>query len=144
MVLGTPAQELEIRYTEHAKAASKAKNYPEALACYERLAQMQGDPPEIIYEMARVAADAGNYDRCLALMQQLASPDKLGYPNAHVWHAFRLMLNPGDGRMNRQQAESHLLLALDGSPDDKEAAHGLLGELYLRQRRPSLWLRRIC
>src|SRR5947207_1832694 len=39
MAVGTPAQELEKTYTEHARLAAEAKKYPEALACYERLAQ---------------------------------------------------------------------------------------------------------
>ena len=32
---------------------------------------------------------------------------------------------------NRRLAESHLLKALDGELDDRDAAHALLGKLYL-------------
>jgi tetratricopeptide (TPR) repeat protein len=131
IAMSTPAQELETRYTERAKAAMRAKNYPEALACYERLAQMKSDQPEVLFDTAFAANAAGNPERCLLLMQQLAGPDKLGYPKAHFWHAVRLMVIPGDVRQNRQLAEAHILLALEGGVEDKEAAHGLLGELYL-------------
>src|SRR5262245_43872010 len=74
----TPAQRLETRYLEHAQASAKAKNHEESLVCYERLADMQSDRPEILYEMAQACEAAGQTERCLLLMGRLAPADRPG------------------------------------------------------------------
>ena len=47
----TPNQEIAGRYKERAEAAEKAKDYREALVCYERLADLQNDD-EVAYKWA--------------------------------------------------------------------------------------------
>jgi tetratricopeptide (TPR) repeat protein len=131
MALLAPQQELVARYGAQAKSAAKAKRFDEALACHERLAQLQRDRADAVYEMAVAAEGAGQLGRCALLMQQLAPPDAQGYAKAHLWNAARLLARKGDEQQSRQLAESHLLRALEAGLDDKEAAHGLLGELYL-------------
>ena len=127
----TPAQELEARYVDQAKNAARAKNHAEAVACYERLAQLQSDRPDVVYEMALAADAAGQSDRCILLMQQLAPPDKLGHAKAHLWNGVRLLSRSYEALQNRQLAESHLLRALEAGIEDKEAAHTFLGDLNL-------------
>lgn len=131
----TPTQEVEAHYWEHAKEAAKVKDYPEALACYERLADLQNDRADIIYELALAAEADGQLDRCRRLMGQLAAVDHQGYAKAHVWQAIRLMAEANQTQQQRQLAETHLLRALEAGIEDKEAAHGLLGELYMTRGR---------
>src|SRR5262249_7916550 len=64
-------------------------------------------------------------------MEELAPLDRLGYGPAHLWRAVQLLRGGKPSPRERQAAESHLLHALDGEPEDREAAHALLGELYL-------------
>ncbi len=134
MALFTPAQDVEARYWDMARTATKAKNPAGALACYERLAQLQQDRPDVVFELALAADAAGQHDRCLNLMQQLAPLDKIGYAKAHLWSGVRLFTHPSSGPLQREQAEGHLLRALEAGIDDKEAAHAWLGEVYLSKR----------
>jgi tetratricopeptide (TPR) repeat protein len=126
----TPAQDIERRYWDRAQAATKAKNHAEAMACYERLAYLQTDRPDVLYELALSAEAAEQPERCKALMHRVAPPERLGYPKGHLWQAIRIMSDGQQSRGMRQIAETHLLKALEGGVEDKEAAHGLLGELY--------------
>jgi tetratricopeptide (TPR) repeat protein len=126
----TPSQDIERQYWERAQAATRAKNFTEAIACYERLAYLQSDRSDVLFEMALNAEAAEQPERCKALMNRLASPDQQGYAKAHLWQAVKLMTAPQQPLNWRQIAESHLLKAIDGGVEDKEAAHGLLGELY--------------
>jgi tetratricopeptide (TPR) repeat protein len=130
----TSTQEVEARYRERALSAGRAKDYTEALACYERLAGFQNDRAETLFEMALIAEQAGQPERCQLLMNQLAAPEHQGHPKAHLWQAVRILSQPAQTQQLeqvRQLAETHLMRALDGGLDDKEAAHGLLGDLYL-------------
>jgi tetratricopeptide (TPR) repeat protein len=129
----TPTQEIERTYKERAQNAIKAKNLPEAIACYERLAILQADRPEALYDLALSLNANKQPDRCLALMHRLAPPESQGYANAHLWQAVRLMAAAPQTQQMRQIAETHLLRALEGGVDDKELAHGLLGELYFQR-----------
>jgi tetratricopeptide (TPR) repeat protein len=135
MAMFTRAQDLEIRYTSQAAAAMNAKDYKQALACYERLSQLQNDREETLYDMAIAAEMSGDINRCLILMRQLAPPDKAGYPQAHLWNASYLMLRYINQKDARELAKVHLETALEGGVADKESAHGLLGELYLIERK---------
>jgi len=127
----TPLQDVQARYTERAVGSAKAKDFPEALACYERLASFQNDRPDTLYEMALIADQAGQPERCLAIMNQLAAPESQGYPKAHLWQAVRALSQPGQTQQMRQLAETHLLRAVEGGVEDKEAAHAILGDLYM-------------
>jgi Flp pilus assembly protein TadD len=127
----TPAQELEARYLEQAKSSFKAKDYAAALTCYERLACGGEDRPEVLYGLALAAEALGQDDRAAALMNGLAPADRQGYAQAHLWQARHLLSAPEPSAQARAEAEAHVLHALDGELEDRDAAHALLGELYV-------------
>jgi tetratricopeptide (TPR) repeat protein len=126
----TPAQELEARYLEQAKTALKAKDYAGAMTCYDRLAYVAADQPDVLYGLALCAEGLGQTGRASAIMNALTT-DEPGYAPAHLWLARRLITAPTPEPGVRDKVESHLLRALDGELDDPDAAHALLGELYL-------------
>ncbi len=129
----TPAQEIQGRYTEQAQNMVRTKEYSEALVCYERLAILQDDRPETLYDMARAAMAAGKQGRCDQIMNQLApldDPDRVGLAKAHLWMAARL-LQSGPNPLRLQLAEAHLQLAIAGGIEDKGTANGMLGDIYL-------------
>jgi tetratricopeptide (TPR) repeat protein len=130
--LFTSADEIGSRYRERAQTMMRTKDYPEALVCYERLAHLQGDPPEILFEMARAAQLAGKPERCDQIMNQLAplnDKDHVGLAKAHLWMARRLLAGETNP-VRRQLAEAHLLMSIEGGVEDKGLAYGLLGEMY--------------
>ncbi len=126
-----PAQELETRYLDRAKELYKAKDYAGSMTCYDRLASLGDDRPNILYGLALSAGAAGQTGRAGVIMNALAQPDEAGYAPAQLWQARRLMAAPSLSVESRRLAESHLLKALDGELEDRDAAHALLGELYL-------------
>ena len=134
MYLGLPAHEVEARYQERAATASKAKEFPTALICYERLAALGQDRPENLYEMALALEAQGQPDRAFEVMLQLAPIDRTGYGPAHQWLALRHLKKMGDSK-ERKLAEAHLVRALDAGVPDPDAVHGLLGEVYFRSGR---------
>ena len=134
-VVLTPAQELQARYLEQAKTAFKAKDYAGALTCYDRLAYLGTDRPEVLYGLALSAEALEQPARAEVIMNALAPPDQPGYARAHYWLARDILAAPRAASGAREAAESHLLRALDGELDDREAADALLGDLYLESRR---------
>jgi tetratricopeptide (TPR) repeat protein len=129
--LTAPAQELETRYFDQAKALYKAKDYAGSMTCYDRLASLGENRPDILYGLALSAGAAGQTGRAVVVMNALAPPDEPGYAPAHVWQARRVLAAPAPSPEARRSAEVHLLKALDGELEDRDAAHALLGELYL-------------
>jgi tetratricopeptide (TPR) repeat protein len=122
-------RELQARYLSEGKAAFEAKDYAQARTCYER-AIPGGRDPEPVYRLALTTEALGDVGRAAALMRSITPGDGPGYAPAHYWFARKLLAAP-PGRGTREAAEEHLLKALDGDLDDKSAAHGLLGQLYL-------------
>jgi tetratricopeptide (TPR) repeat protein len=131
MVNLTPAQEVQTRYLQKARSAFRAKDYPLAMTCYDRLAHLAKDRPEILYGLALTAEAQGLEEWASILMNDLAPPDRQGFAEAHVWWARRLLLGPNTSGQTQKAAEAHLLRALEGALEDREEVHGLLGELYL-------------
>jgi tetratricopeptide (TPR) repeat protein len=129
----TPAGELEARYLEAGKSALKRQDYAAALTCYDRLAPRGGDRPEALYGLALTAEALGQPGRAAALMADLAPADQTGYGPAHVWQARHLLQTPGDAAETLAAAKNHLQLALKCDLEDRDAAHGLLGELCLAE-----------
>ncbi len=129
--LSLPAHELAARYQDRAAAAAKAKDFPTALVCYERLAALGQDRPENLYEMAVALANQGAPERAHEIMGQLAPLDHVGHGPAHFWLALYCYHNVNDPQ-NRKRAETHLRRALEAHlpGTEEDAAHGLLGELY--------------
>ena len=129
--LTAPAQELEARYLEQAKNLYKSRDYAGAMTCYDRLASLGDSRPDVLYGLALSAGAAGQTGRAGVIINALAPPDEPGYAPANLWQARRLMTAPSLSPESRRLAESHLLKALDGELEDRDAAHALLGELYL-------------
>jgi tetratricopeptide (TPR) repeat protein len=131
LVQATPEQEVRARYLAEGKAAHDRTHFRRALTCYERVAAVAHDQPEVLYRLALSAEQVGELDRTLGLMSELAPGDRKGYAPAHYWWARTLLMAPQASAEARDAAEIHLVRALDGELPDREAAHGLLGQLYL-------------
>lgn len=133
--LATPRHELQARYLDRAQRALAARDYALAMTCYDRLAHLEDGRPDILFGLARSAEALGQPQRAIVIMRQLAAPDVAGYGPAHLWWAERLL---GMSKVTPQMlalARSHLRHALDSDQlEDADAAHGLLGELYLASR----------
>src|SRR5262249_38480583 len=130
----TSPREVEARYLIQGKAALQAKDYCRALTCYERLAPGAQDQPEVQYRLALAAEALGEGGRAAGLIRGLVQADGRGYAPAHFWWAKQLLAAPPTPAL-LTAAEVHLLRALDGELEDREDAHGLLGQLYLNQGR---------
>jgi tetratricopeptide (TPR) repeat protein len=135
LVQATPEHEVQAHYLAEGKAAHERAHYRRALTCYERVAPLAHDRPEVLYRLALAAEQVGDIDRAVGLMGELAPPDRKGYAPAHVWWARTLLLAPQPSAQVRDAAEVHLVRALDGELPDREAVHGLLGQLYLGKGR---------
>jgi tetratricopeptide (TPR) repeat protein len=131
----TDTSELQARYLENGKAAFARKDYQRALACYERLASLTEDRPEVSYCLALTAEQLGHADRAVRLMSELAPQDRKGYAPAHFWWARQLLLAVEPSEQARSAAEVHLVRALDGDLPDRATGQGLLGQLYLARGR---------
>jgi tetratricopeptide (TPR) repeat protein len=136
LAVSTPDSEVQARYVAEGRAAHDRKDYSRALTCYERAAARTGhDQPEVLFRLALAAEQVGHTDRAVGLMTELAPPDCKGYSPAHFWWACVLLRMPQPTVEARDAAEVHLVRALDGELPDREAAHGLLGQLYLGKNR---------
>jgi predicted Zn-dependent protease len=131
----TPAGELRTRYRREGKEAAARQDHARALTCFERLAPEAADQPELLYQLAVSAERAGQTDRAVGLMSELAPATRRGYGPAHYWWARQLLLLPQRSDRARAAAETHLVRALDGELEDPTAAHGLLGQLYAERGR---------
>ncbi|HJZ91219.1 MAG TPA: tetratricopeptide repeat protein [Gemmataceae bacterium] len=128
-------RELQARYLTEGKAAFQAKDYPRALTCYERV--VPGSPdPEPVYRLALTVEALGDTGRAASLMRTIIPDEGPGYAPGHYWWARKLLAAP-PSTGTRAAAEEHLLKALAGDLEDKDAAHGLLGQLYLSTNRPA-------
>jgi tetratricopeptide (TPR) repeat protein len=135
--LALPAQEVEARYQEQANAATKAKDFPKALVCHERLTSLGRDRPDNLYELALAVTAHGQSERGFEIMEQLAPLDRIGYGPAHLWLGIHYFKTHGDPK-SRTRAEAHLQKALRAELPNPDPAHGLLGELYLLYGKPDL------
>jgi tetratricopeptide (TPR) repeat protein len=128
----TSHEDLEARYLDRAQSAFKARDYASALTCYDRLAHLGMDRPEILFGLAQAALAQGQPGRAAVILNALAPPRRQGYPPAHLWTARRLLLAPTEE--SRQLAKDHLQHALNGDLDERDAAYGLLGQIYLMDK----------
>jgi tetratricopeptide (TPR) repeat protein len=126
----TPEPELQAHYFEEGKNAFKAKDYAAAMTCFDRLAHLGSERPEILYQLALTADALGQRERATGIIQELAPASGGGYAQAHLWQAGRGLM-PGASDQSREAVEGHLLKALDGELEDRDVAHALLGRLYL-------------
>jgi Tfp pilus assembly protein PilF len=133
--LNSSSQEIQARYLNEAKNAYHAKNYARAQTCYERIAPVAADRPEIVYRLALTTEAAGDLGRAATLMRELAPEGSPGYAPAHFWLARQYLNASPQTPRSLASAEAHLGHALDGDLDDRDAAHGLLGTLQLNAGR---------
>jgi tetratricopeptide (TPR) repeat protein len=119
------------RYLEEAKSRVKAGDHAGALTCYERLTNAGPDRPDVQYGLACAAEATGQLERAVVLMRDLAPEGERGYADAHLWWARHLLRFGGGSSQNHDRVERHLLNALDAQVEQRDVAHGLLGELYL-------------
>jgi tetratricopeptide (TPR) repeat protein len=131
------AQDLESSYSESGKQAFKAKNYSLTVISYERLAAMEKDSPETLYEMAIALENLGDRERALKIMTQIAPQDQSGYGPAHLWMAkftWKDLFNSDRSTRERAQllVERHLDKALFPRIADEDVVNSLLGQLYLK------------
>lgn len=131
VVLAAHPRELHARYLAEGKAALKVKNYPHALTCFERLAPDPAADPDTAYRLALAAEAAGDLPRAAGLMRALAPDGAKGYAPAHYWRARHLLLAAPGSPVAADMAEAHLTRAIEGDLDDRDAVHGLLGQLSL-------------
>ncbi len=124
-------RELQARYQSEAQAAFKNQDYPRAQTCYERIVILDGSDPEFTFRLALIRENTGDLAQAATLMRSLAPEDRKGYPPAHYWWARKILAADAQSPRSLASAEAHLLRALDGEVEDRNAVHGLLGSLYL-------------
>jgi len=147
--------ELSPRYQRVAVVAFDRRDYAAADLYYRKLRQLDKSSAQAIYGQALVAQRTGDQEKATQLMEEIAPPDRGGYPQAHVWLAKSIA--EGRPTMDPDTATAyrlHLIHAVESDPNHKEA-HALLGlfmqatnryEQAIRHleaavdRRPDLWL----
>jgi tetratricopeptide (TPR) repeat protein len=128
----TPADELQVRYLEQARAAFQARDFALAQVCYERVCQTAEDRPDVLFGLAQTAQAQKQPERAALLMSRLAPPDRQGYGEAHLWNAARLLPEAARQPPVRKVVETHLLRALRGELRNPDVARWLLGDLYVK------------
>ena len=131
----TSPEKLRQDYAEEAWNAFAAKDYKTALTCFRRLAQLQQQRPENLYGLALTHDALGETEFASFLMSELAPDDELGYAPAQLWLARKDLTSPDHSARTRSRAQKHLRNALAGHVKDPARVHGLLGQLYLADRR---------
>lgn len=130
-----PIDKVISRY-ERAGATSMAeKNYTVARICYERLVNLEGEKPELLYRLALAEAGVSGDEspRAYALMDEIA-PDnnKQGeLVEAHIWKGNRLLAIDPPTPQSLQLAFTHFKHALAKRPDSTEAHAGIY-EIFMK------------
>ncbi len=126
------------RYLREARDAFAISEQKTALLCCERLALLDpdGKRPELRFMLYSAAINNGQMDRAQRILDDLAQPDRSGFPEAHLSQAYRLLKTPGKRPTPAEQrdAENHLLRVLQTQKDNPDA-NALLGELLMDQNR---------
>jgi predicted Zn-dependent protease len=129
----TSREERDLRYLEQARSAFKSRNYALALTCYDRLAPHGANRPEILFGLSQACFARGQTARALVILNALAPREQQGYGPAHLWTARRLLDgSPSDETL--RVARLHLRHALNGELEERDAAVGLLGQVYLAEK----------
>lgn len=132
----TSSDERIATYLDAAQRNANAGNHRQALVCFDAISYLGDKKPEILFGLAQAAEESGQKDRAIGLMASLASGEKAGYPEAHLWWAKKYLEQPERGAVSNATAERHLNFALDSENlKDRAAAEGMLGELCLETGR---------
>ena len=108
------------RYQQEAAAASASQDFKTARVCYERLLQIEGNNPVLLFGLATSLEGLGQEQEALQIIQRLAPPDAAGYAPAHLLLAERLLSNSPTPEAIAL-AEKHLHRALEADPNNAEA-----------------------
>lgn len=122
------------RYVFEAKAALQAKNTLRAVSLLERAVQEEPGSSELRYQLALAVEASGDVRRATVMMMELASQPSNG--PANYWLARKLLAGEPT-RQSMAAAEKHLLRSLETEIEERDAVHGLLGQLYLGTNRPA-------
>ena len=142
-VFPTPDR-LRDRYSRYGDVKLKAGDYAGARTEYEKAVAIPPASPEATYKLALACLGAGDQERGVTLMKELAPLDDKGYVPAYVWLAkvvFETKPKQRTADTNRarvQTAEAYLKHAIDIEPEmtgPKAEASILLGEMYAAIRR---------
>lgn len=98
----------------------------------KKLIDLDPSKPQFKYEYAILSDEMGNHVQARLMMEQVASADKPGLCEGHIWQARQIWtdktsMEPVPSR--QQRCMNHLRLALASDPSNLEANEGL-GELY--------------
>lgn len=133
VVASTSHEQLVASYNREAERGARTKDHARSSVCFERLSLLEPTRKDFQFRMAQEVAALGDVERAEALILRLAPLDELGYPDAQVWRAARLL----QGEIDRNElidAEMHLKQAIQGQSNN-QAAHSILGQLYARSGR---------
>ncbi|MFO0944510.1 MAG: tetratricopeptide repeat protein [Planctomycetota bacterium] len=137
-----PQDKLIARYEKSGISSMQAKNFKVARVCYERLLELQGDRPELVYRLAlaeegldeKVDADKRT-NRAYQLMSDLAPDDKPGYIDAHLWKGDYLLeserISPETIRLAAVHFKRVLQKKRNDTPEFFKAANGMYN-VYMR------------
>jgi tetratricopeptide (TPR) repeat protein len=131
-----PTSQLIHEYSDAGRRRLQVGDYVSAMECYQRLAQLGVDDPELRYRLALTEFGLGRQDRAVKMMAELASIERPGYVPAHVWWARRYLVLSSQTQSLEAltYAEQHLRWALQQKTEDLES-HALLGQLCIASDR---------
>ncbi|MFM7148897.1 MAG: tetratricopeptide repeat protein [Gemmataceae bacterium] len=123
------------KFRKLATTASQDEDYDKALICYQRLALLNQERPEDQHGMAVTLGKLNQPDQAQAILETLAPADKQGYGPSHFQLARTILGKPEIKKEDADQAEKHLLRALQADEKNSQA-RALLGQFYLATNRP--------
>ncbi len=128
-----PRDDLAARYGQEGERLTAAGDYRAGRTCCQRAVALGDERPNTRYCLAVCLARIGQPGQATAIMRRLAGAEP-GYSRAELWLARRFLERPEPGPEEEQEAERHLLRALELEPELIEA-EVTLAELYTRQGR---------
>jgi tetratricopeptide (TPR) repeat protein len=103
----------------------KAKHFEASRICYERLALLGDDNPEVLYNTVLLRDALGEPGRAMAMLQKLAPEDRKGYSQAHLLLATILLKQPKRTPRMLAVIETHLRFHLKDKPSSVMGLAGL-------------------
>jgi len=123
------------KFRKLATTSFQEEDFNKALICYQRLAILKQERPEDQHGMAITLAKLNQPDQAQAILETLAPPDKQGHGPSHFEVARSILGKPEIKKEDADQAEKHLLRAIQADEKNSQA-RALLGQLYLATNRP--------
>ena len=126
-----PAQ-ITADYTNLAQRALARRDYETVRVASQRLFELATAPrPQDAFNLALAFGGLGREKDAVALLGRIASPDKPGYPPAHLFLARSLLARTNMTPQELGVAEKHLKQVIVLEPESAEA-NELLGRIYVR------------